>query len=110
MNDWPASPLEPAGDAPTVHLGSRSRAEPHGSVAIIPAAPARLPAAQAAHAAEVRMGRQRRFTDSGGNEWTLAARRGGAVLRHDRGGRAAPTSHLAEGFRSERRPPLSRHR
>ncbi len=50
------------------------------------------------------------FTDSGGNEWTLAARRSGAVLQGllawRQGGKDAP---LAEGFAGpDGKPPMSR--
>jgi hypothetical protein len=105
-NDWPglACLYEPAGDAPTVHL-ELSAAEPglHGSVAIdIPAAPGSAcpPLRKRYTIAEVRMEPgNASFTDSGGNEWTLAARRGGAVLQGtiawQQGG---PDQPLAEGF------------
>ena len=105
-NDWPglACHYEPAGDEPTVHL-ELAAAEPglRGSVAIdIPAAPgSACPPLRKRYAiAEVRMAPSNAsFTDSGGNEWTLGARRGGAVLQGtiswQQGG---PDEPLAEGF------------
>lgn len=105
-NDWPglACQYEPAGDEPTVHL-ELAAAEPglRGSVAIdIPAAPgSACPPLRKRYAiAEVRMAPSNAsFTDSGGNEWTLGARRGGAVLQGtiswQQGG---PDEPLAEGF------------
>ena len=105
-NDWPglACRYEPAGDEPTVHL-ELAAAEPglRGSVAIdIPAEPGSAcpPLRKRYTIAEVRMEPSRAsFTDSGGNEWTLVARRGGAVLQGtvawQQGG---PDEPLAEGF------------
>jgi hypothetical protein len=105
-NDWPglACRYEPAGDEPSVHLELKP-AEPglRGSVAIdIPAAPGSAcpPLRKRYTVAEVRMvPGSASFTDSGGNEWTLSARRNGSVLQGtlawQQGG---PDEPLADGF------------
>jgi hypothetical protein len=106
-NDWPglSCSYEAAGDEPSVfvELSPADAGGLHGSVAIdLPAAPGTpCPALRKRYAiAEVRMAAgAASFTDSGGNEWTLASRRAGAVLQGtlawQQGG---PDEPLAEGF------------
>jgi len=105
-NDWPGlvCRYEPAEEEPTVHLELAASAPGlHGSVAIdIPAEPGSScpPLRKRYTIAEVRMvPGNAAFIDSGGNEWTLAARRNGAVLQGtiawQQGG---PDEPLAEGF------------
>jgi hypothetical protein len=105
-NEWPglACRYEPGGDDPTVRLelaaGETGLA---GSVAIdLPAATGSgcPPLRKRYGIAEVRMAPGgAAFLDSGGNEWTLTSRRGGAVLQGtlqwQQGG---PDEPLAEGF------------
>jgi hypothetical protein len=106
-NDWPGlvCHYEPAGEEPAVHveLSPAAAGGLHGSVAIdLPAAPgAPCPPLRKRYTiAEVRMAvGAASFTDSGGNEWTLSARRSGSVLQGtlawQQGG---PDEPLAQGF------------
>ena len=106
-NDWPGvvCHYEPAGDEPSVfvELSPAPAGGLHGSVAIdLPAAPGSPcpPLRKRYSIAEVRMAPgAASFTDSGGNEWTLTARREGSVLQGtlawQQGGADEP---LAEGF------------
>jgi hypothetical protein len=105
-NVWPGLEChyEPAGDTPAVHL-ELTPSDPglRGSVAIdLPAAPGTAcpPLRKRYLIAEVRMAPgAASFTDSGGNEWTLTAQRGGTVLQGSlawqQGG---PDDLLAEDF------------